>query len=158
MAITASFFYCKAKEMMWGKSLTAGEALSMNLSLTVFASLILESHTPDQNASTTGSYRSVFLSRVNNAASASGLADVSLSLNEISSSNGITFFDAGDTAFVSVSTGQSVGGILIYRRVTNDSDSFPIALIDIGSPVTANGASINVNWDNGVNRIFALSG
>lgn len=158
MPISASFLYCKYKEQMLGRSLTAGEALVLTLSASVGAALILESHTPDQNASTTGSYRSVFLSRVNNAASATQLADVVLSSNEVSSSNGITFFDAADIAFVSVSTGQSIGGILIYRKVNNDSDSMPIALIDIGSPVTANGASINVNWDNGVNRIFALTG
>ena len=47
--------------------------------------------------------------------------------------------------------------VLIYRKVGNDGDSHPIALIDI-NVVTSNGATINVNWDNGVNRIFALTG
>jgi len=157
MAITSSFMFSKYKEMMMGRSLTAGEALALTLSASVAAALILESHTPDRDASTTGSYRSVFASRIANAASATGAADVVLSSNEVSSSSGITFFDAADIAFVSVSTGQSIGGILIYRKLTNDGDSFPIALIDIGNPVTANGASINVNWDNGVNRIFSLT-
>lgn len=158
MAITASFLYCKAKENMLGRAtLTTGESARLSLSTSIFAALILESCTPDQNASTTGSYRSVFASRINNAASATALADAALATMEISSSNGITYFDAGDAVFVSVSTGQIIGGILIYQRQANDSDSLPIALIDI-NVVTSNGASINVNWDNGVNRIFALTG
>ena len=157
MAISASFLYCKYKEMMLGKSLTAGEALQLTLSASVGVAFILESHTPDQNASTTGSYRTVFASRIANAASASQLADILLTANEVSSSNGITFFDAADIASASISTGQIIGGLLIYRKVGNDGDSHPIALIDI-NVVTSNGATINVNWDNGVNRIFALTG
>lgn len=157
MAITSSFLYCKAKENMLGRiTLTTGEAVRLSLSASIFAALILDSHTPDQNASTTGSYRSVFASRIANAASASALADAALGTMEISSSLGITYFDAADAVFVSVSTGQVIGGILIYQRVTNDSDSLPIAMIDVNT-VTANGASINVNWDNGVNRIFSLT-
>lgn len=154
MAITSSFLYSAYKQMMLGRSLTAGEALSITLSSSLFASFILESHTPDQNASTTGSYRSVFSSR------ATGQSDATLETAltvEVSSSAGVTFLDAADIASASVSAGQSIGGILIFKKIGTTADSFPVALIDIGSPVTANGASINVNWDNGVNRIFSLT-
>lgn len=156
MAITSSYLYSAYKEMMLGRSLTAGEALSITLSSSLFASFILESYDgpSGQTASTTGSYRSVFSSR----ATGQGNATLETALTvEVSSSAGVTFLDAADIASASVSAGQSIGGILIFKKITGTADSFPIALIDIGSPVTTNGTSINVNWDNGVNRIFSLT-
>lgn len=158
MAITSSFVYNAAKLIMLGRSPFGAEAIaSLSLSTSVFAALILESHTPDQTASTTGSLRSVFAARVASGTWLSTSADISLSSPKVSNNSTTVFFDAADGAFPSVSSGQSFGGILIYKRVTSDADSWPIALIDIGSPVTANGASVNVNWDNGANRIFSLA-
>lgn len=154
-----SFLYCIAKQIMLGRAtLTTGETIaSLSLSASVYAALIKSSHTTDQNASTTGSIRSVFTARAENTTNGwvSNTADALLTSNEISSSNAITFFDAADAVFNSVSSGTIIHGILIYKRITNDSDSVPVAFINI-STVTANGASINVNWDNGVNRIFAF--
>lgn len=154
-----SFLYCKAKEIMLGRAtLTTGETIRISLSTSVFAALIKSSHTADQNASTTGSLRSVFAARAENTTNGwvSSTADAALSGVSISSSNAITFFNAADSVFNSVSSGTIIHGILIYQRVTNDADSMPVAFINI-STVTANGATINVNWDNGVNRIFALT-
>lgn len=155
-----SFLYCKAKEIMLGRAtLTTGETIRLSLSTSIYVALIKSSHTADQNASTTGSLRSVFAARAENTTNGwvSNTADAVLGTNEISSSNGITFFDAADSVFNSVSSGTIIHGILLYQRITNDGDSMPIAFINIGT-TTANGASINVNWDNGVNRIFALTG
>lgn len=164
MAITSSFIYNFAKQLMLGRSSIGTESVaSLSLTTSMYAALILESHTPDACASTTGSYRSVLAARVNNLGEHAGWGsvtnDVALTTPKVSSSAAvnIVFFDADNCATPSVSTGQSVGGILIYKRVTSDADSLPVALIDIGSPVTTNGASININWDNGANRIFAIT-
>lgn len=154
-----SFLYCKAKEIMLGRAtLTTGETIRISLSSSCYAALIKVSHTADQNASTTGSLRSVFAARAENTTNGwvSSTADAALSGVSISSSNAITFFNANDSIFNSVSSGTQIHGILIYQRQTNDADSMPIAFINI-STVVANGATINVNWDNGVNRIFALT-
>lgn len=153
-----SFLYCMAKQQMMGRISVGTETRAVSLSVSVYAMLVKSSHTPDQNASTTGSLRSVFPARAENTTNGwlSSTADALLSTNEVSSSNGITFFDAADAIFNSVSSGTIINGILIYQKVTNDTDNIPIAFINI-STVTANGATINVNWDNGVNRIFALT-
>lgn len=155
-----SFLYCYAKQAMLGRGSLSNEAVyQLTLSTSIYAMLVKSSHTTDQNASTTGSLRSVFSARAENTTNGwlSTTADALLSSNEVSSSNGITFFDAADSIFNSVSSGTIIHGICIYQRKTTDADSIPIAFINI-STTTANGATINVNWDNGVNRIFALTG
>jgi len=166
MAITASFIYNAAKFVMLGRGSLAGQAesiasLSLSASASIKAAIILESHVPDSSASTTTSLRSVFASRAPSgiAGNPSQTADIALTgANIVSTAATTVAFDASDVAVPSVSTGLSVGGILIYKSIGGiDATSMPIALIDIGSPVTTNGASININWDNGVNRIFALT-
>jgi len=166
MAISASFIYNAAKFVMLGRGSLAGQAesiasLSLSASASIRAAIILESHTPDSSASTTTSLRLVFASRAlaGTVTFISQSADMLLvGANIISTAATTVAFDASDGATPSVSTGQSIGGILIYKSVGGiDATSMPIALIDIGSPVTTNGASININWDNGVNRIFALT-
>lgn len=68
-------------------------------------------------------------------------------------------FDAADIAFPSV-TGDQCEAIVIYiDRAGAESANELIAYIDTfasGMPVTPNGGNINVAWDNGANRIFAL--
>lgn len=165
MAITASFIYAVAKKVMLGKtvSMSAGVSLnSLSVSSSLYAALILESYSPDQGASTSTTIKAVFASRVNNTGEHAGWGSVTndivlTGVDIVDTTSAITAFDAADVATPSVSTGQSIGGILIYRRMSSDSSHLPIALIDIGSPVTANGASININWDNGNNRILALT-
>ncbi len=168
MAIAASYLYSFAKKIMLGQGSIQTESvasLSLTASGSVYAMLVLEAYAASthQTDSTTGSWRAVFSSRANATNSAgvqTATADMLLVGSAIvsTSSNGAVAFDANDGVFTSCSTGKSVGGICIYKRVGADqATSLPIALIDIGSPITANGASINVNWDNGVNRIFAIS-
>lgn len=164
MAITESFVYNMAKRTMFGTTANAwgAEALaSLSMSSSMKAMLVLESYSPKKTASTTTTIRAVFSSRAptGNAAYLSNSADMVLANPTVSdSSTGVVYFDADDGAFAgSVAAGGVIGGILIYKIVNNDqASSYPIALIDINI-VTANGASININWDNGVNRIFALT-
>jgi SNF family Na+-dependent transporter len=154
-----SFLFCKAKEIMLGRhTLTAGETIVISLSASIYAMLVKSSYTPDQDASSTTSLQLLFTNRAENTDNGwvSTTADALLSSNEISSSSGVTFFDAGASIFNSVSTGTIIHGICLYQRITDDADSLPVAFINI-STVTANGATINVNWDNGVNRIFSLT-
>jgi hypothetical protein len=165
MAISASFLYSAAKFIMLGRGSLGAESvasLSLSASASIRAAIILESHTTDKTASTTTSLRNVFTSRAasGNAGFLSQSADALLLGATITSTStdGTVAFDASDVATPSVSTGQSVGGILIYKSVGGvDATSIPIALIDIGSPVTTNGASININWDNSKNLIFSLT-
>lgn len=69
--------------------------------------------------------------------------------------NGI--FDAADVTFTSVS-GASVEAIILYKDTGVAGTSPLIAYIDVvtGLPVTPNGGNINITWDNGANKIFAL--
>lgn len=66
-------------------------------------------------------------------------------------------FDAADITFPSV-TGDQSEALLIYNDTGVESTSDLIAYIDsaTGLPVTPNGGNINVAWDNGANKIFAL--
>lgn len=66
-------------------------------------------------------------------------------------------FDAADITFTSV-TGDQCEAIIIYEDSGSEATSDLICYIDTatGLPVTPNGGNINVAWDNGANKIFAL--
>jgi hypothetical protein len=66
--------------------------------------------------------------------------------------NGVA--DATDATLTAV-TGDPCEAILIYKFVTNDADSIPVAYID-GITVTPNGGDITIQWDAGASRIFSL--
>lgn len=152
-----SGLYCVAKERMLKPAAGAGNTITLN-GASIVAALIKTTYTFDVTAQTQSLSASLALaSRVLNGAFTSVTNDEVLTGTTVSSSNGITHFDATDAIFESVSTGQVIHGILIYNRIGDDTDSIPIAFINI-STTTSNGATINVNWDNGVNRIFALTG
>ena len=65
--------------------------------------------------------------------------------------------NATDIVFGAVAGGSTVNYILIYKD-TGDSNSLLIAIIDTGNnlPITTNGGDVDVNWDNGINKIFKL--
>lgn len=152
-----SGLYCVAKERFLKPA--AGATITLN-GASIVAALIKSTYTFDVTAQTSSLSASLALvSRATNIGdnTSSISADEVLTGTTVSSSNGITHFDATDAIFESISTGQIIHGILIYQKITNDSDSIPIAFINI-STTTSNGSTINVNWDNGVNRIFALTG
>lgn len=66
-------------------------------------------------------------------------------------------FDAADVTFSSVS-GDQCEAILIYKDTGTEGTSQLIAYIDsaTGLPVTPNGGDIQIQWDNGPNKIFKL--
>lgn len=66
-------------------------------------------------------------------------------------------FDAADITFTSV-TGDQCEAIIIYEDSGSEATSDLICYIDTatGLPVTPNGGNINVAWDNGASKIFAL--
>lgn len=66
-------------------------------------------------------------------------------------------FDAADVTFSSV-TGDQCEAILIYKDTGIEGTSQLIAYIDsaTGLPVTPNGGDIQIQWDNGPNKIFKL--
>lgn len=69
--------------------------------------------------------------------------------------NGV--FDAADSSFTAV-TGVSAEAILIFIDTGTAGTSRLIAYIDsaTGLPVTPNSGDINITWDSGANKIFAL--
>lgn len=52
--------------------------------------------------------------------------------------------DAADIAFTAVPGGSTAQGVLIFKFVTNDAGSTPIAFLEFASPITTNGGDINV--------------
>jgi hypothetical protein len=73
--------------------------------------------------------------------------------------------DAADVTFAAVPSGAAIPAIIIFQSsaVTGGADVAAtaqrlIAYVDTatGLPVTPNGQSITIQWDNGANRIFRL--
>jgi hypothetical protein len=65
--------------------------------------------------------------------------------------------DGGDVTFSAV-TGNQVNFVVIYKDTGVEATSPLIVCIDTatGLPVTPNGGDIQVQWDNGSNKIFKL--
>lgn len=66
-------------------------------------------------------------------------------------------FDAADLTFSSV-TGSSIEAYVLYKDTGSASTSPLIAYVDTatGLPVTPNGGTITLTWDNGASKIFAI--
>ena len=70
-------------------------------------------------------------------------------------------FDGVDVTFTAVPAGPTIEGILVYNDTPPaDADKTLIAFFDSGDvtglPVTPNGGDIDIAWDTGANKIFAL--
>ena len=67
-------------------------------------------------------------------------------------------FDAADCTFSTPSAGTTIEALIIYKDKGNTATSNLIAYIDTGTglPFTSNGADIDIVWDSGSNKIFAL--
>jgi len=67
-------------------------------------------------------------------------------------------FDAADTTFTTPSAGTTIEALVIYKDTGSVSSSNLIAYIDSGTglPFTTNGADIDIVWDSGSNKIFAI--
>ena len=57
-------------------------------------------------------------------------------------------FDATDVVWSSLggATNDTIGALLVYKHVTNDADSIPIAYIEL-TDTTTNGGDITVSWN-----------
>lgn len=55
-------------------------------------------------------------------------------------------FDSADPTWTAVASGSTVGFIVVYKFVTTDSDSIPIALIDV-TDLPTNGSDITYPVD-----------
>lgn len=64
-------------------------------------------------------------------------------------------FDAANTTFTAA-TGDPCEALVIYTEGGGTDATRPLVAYIDGFSVTPNGGDINVNWDNGVNRIFKL--
>lgn len=64
-------------------------------------------------------------------------------------------FDAADSVWTAVGAGAAINCLVIYRFVTVDADSVPLAYID-GFSVTPNGGDITAVWQSTSPNIFKI--
>ena len=58
-----------------------------------------------------------------------------------------TAYDAADPTWTAVAGGSTAGWVVVYKFVTNDGDSIPIAVLDVTDTPT-NGGDIGVTFDS----------
>ena len=56
---------------------------------------------------------------------------------------------------LSQSTTKDIDGLVIYKFVTNDAGSTPIAYIDLTTALTPNGGDVNITWN--ASGIFSIA-
>lgn len=64
-------------------------------------------------------------------------------------------FDAADAVFTAWTAGAALDALVIYKFVTNDAGSTPLAYLD-GFTVTPNGGDITFQWANSTPFIFKV--
>ncbi len=86
----------------------------------------------------------------------SGVLGTPVALSSKTVTSGV--FDAADCTFTTPSAGTSIEALIIYKDTGTASTSNLIAYIDTGTglPFTSNGADIDIVWDSGSNKIFAI--
>jgi len=84
----------------------------------------------------------------------SSSTDVALSAK--STTAGV-FDDTGTPTFSSLAIDGSkdIDGLVIFKFVTNDDGSTPIAYIDLTSPLTPNGGDVTITWN--ASGIFSIA-
>lgn len=99
----------------------------------------------------------VNLTTDNDLADVTGAGRVATSGNLASKTTTAGVADAADITFSAV-TGDVSESLTIYQDTGTEATSRLICNIDTatGLPVTPNGGDIQVQWDNGANRIFKL--
>ena len=67
-------------------------------------------------------------------------------------------FDAADITFTAVTSGSTAKAVVIWKDTGLSSSSPLLAYIDTltGFPLATNGGDIQIIWDSGANKIFAL--
>ena len=70
--------------------------------------------------------------------------------------NDLAKFDADDVTWTALGAGtRNTQGALVYKHVTNDSDSIPLFFVDFGNQVVHTGADYTLVWNssNGIATI-----
>ena len=147
----ANALYPKFKEALLNQA--AGTA-AINLSSDTNIKVALVNITGSTNAYTYSSSHQYFSSVSTNSAAIVSTNYATL-LNRVVT-NGV--FDADDQTFATVSGTNVIGALVIFKDTGTAANSPLIAFLDAGAglPITPNGGSVTVSWDNGANRIFAL--
>jgi hypothetical protein len=78
-------------------------------------------------------------------AATGGPGDVTLGSKALGTGTAGGTFDAADAVFTAWAAGAAIDGIVIFKFVTNDAGSTPIAYLD-GFSVTPNGGDITFQW------------
>jgi hypothetical protein len=136
--------YDNAKERFIGQSGATGGAIDL-LTADIRAKLI------DDADYTANFATDIDLVDVPNGAE---VATLSGGLGTKTVTNGV--FDAADDTFTTVS-GDPVESTLVYEHDAIDGNAELIVLLDNGGSTTPNGNDINIQWDSGANKIFALN-
>lgn len=79
-----------------------------------------------------------------------------ITLSSKTSTDGVA--DAADISFTGLSSAPSIEALVIYKSTGTESTSALIAYIDTatGLPVSSGATQVDVQWDNGANKIFKL--
>lgn len=82
---------------------------------------------------------------------ATGYARVALASEAVNqdNTNNRAEFDADDASFTGLGgdATRDIQGALIYKHVTDDTDSIPIAFIDFSADIPSSASQIDVPWD-----------
>ena len=147
----ASGLYLEAVRRFVG----AGASLDIvSNSTSIYVALISNDYTFNNTSADTAAILTNRIDKVGG--DASFTADTLLSPTVTTSGNIVAVDGASGLVITSISSSQTLGGLLIYYRAANDADSIPICFISIAAQQT-NGATINVNWDTGTNKIFSIN-
>ena len=82
---------------------------------------------------------------------ATGYARVALASEAVvaDDANDRAEFDAADASFTGMSgdATRDIQGVLIYKHVTNDANSIPIAFIDFSADIPKTATQVDIPWD-----------
>jgi hypothetical protein len=83
-----------------------------------------------------------------------GLIGSAVALTAKTTTGGV--FDAADVTIPAV-TGAAVQAVVLYINTGTATSSRLICMVDLPGTITPSGGDITVVWDNGANKIFALT-
>jgi hypothetical protein len=133
----ANALYGKGKEKLLSGSIDLTTA-------TIKAAILSSAYTPNLS---TDEFWSTILANLLNSQQTLGTKTVTLGV-----------FDAADITFTAVTSGSTAKAIVLYKDTGSNATSPLIAYIDTitGFPLATNGGDIQIIWDSGANKIFAL--
>lgn len=79
--------------------------------------------------------------------SVAGYARITLTGEVVNFSTPASYFDAADTTSAVMAAGQTIGSVVLFRQVTNDTDSKAVAWYDGGILPVATGGIFTIGWN-----------